>query len=277
MSCNSRFYSKFSSYFHEICQAEDKWDTQVHIHTTEEFLLFVHPGSCTVINNGVSVTVDTPAFIWNRAGSFHFISDVTDPDKGFIFSFQPQIFGDVPKKLRQTDFLKDSSLFVLPLDDKQTDRLQALFNAGTSSPFSQRPLLLSCIFDQINHALASGLKPIRISSTHGYIFEIVALLQESMSERIPIKELADRFHVGQTKLKADFKKVTGVPLHTFQLQQILHSARAQMAATNKPLAQIAYDYGFADETHLIRAFRKQYGETPGVFRRRYKNKSRSSR
>lgn len=276
MSCNSRFYAKFSAYFHELGLPDDKWDTQVHIHTTEEFLLFIRPGTCTVINNGVSVTVDTPAFIWNRAGSFHFVSEVTDPNQGFVFSFQPQILDEVPKRVRQIDFLKNSSLFVLPLDGKQTDRMQALFNAGTSSPFSQRPLLLGCIVDQINHALDSGLKPIRTSNTHGYIFEIVALLQASMSERIPIKELANRFHVGQTKLKADFKKVTGTPLHTFQLQQILHSARAQMASTNKPLAQIAYDYGFADETHLIRAFRKQYGETPGVFRRRYKNKSSSS-
>ena len=81
--------------------------------------------------------------------------------------------------------------------------------------------------------------------------------------------LAERFHVGKTKLKADFKKITDMPIHTFRLRQQLHAARSQMARTDASLAQVASDCGFTDESHLIRAFRAEYGITPGAFRKKY--------
>ena len=46
------------------------------------------------------------------------------------------------------------------------------------------------------------------------------------------------------------------------MQMRLQSARRLLARTNLPLLQIAIDCGFTDESHLIRAFRKDIGTTP---------------
>jgi len=43
----------------------------------------------------------------------------------------------------------------------------------------------------------------------------------------------------------------------------------QIATSPDPLAKIAMNCGFTDESHLIRAFRAEYGITPGIFRRKY--------
>ena len=49
MSYDSRHYTEFSAYFKEILPHRDYWDKQIHMHTTEEILLFTQPGTCRMI------------------------------------------------------------------------------------------------------------------------------------------------------------------------------------------------------------------------------------
>ena len=270
MSYCSRHYSEFSTYFKEIDPRKDEWDKNIHVHTTEEILLFPQAGICRVINNGISVDIPTPAFIWNRAGSFHQVLNVTDDADSFVMSYHPQVLHSVPEWMIKTDFLGDSSLFAMPLDFKSTDRLQRLFHAAMGSPIFQRQLLLPCIFHQVTQGIDSGIQPVLVSNTSiSYISEVIKLLQASPAEKITTESLAKRFHVGQTKLKADFKRITNMPIHTFRLREQVRTARMQVATSPEPLAKIAVDCGFTDESHLIRAFREEYGITPGVFRKKF--------
>ena len=63
-------------------------------------------------------------------------------------------------------------------------------------------------------------------------------------------------------------------VHTFRMQIQLQSAKFMLINTKQSLAQIAVACGFTDESHLIRAFRKEYGITPGTFRKEHKNDPR---
>lgn len=269
MSYRSSEYPQFNSFCMTISLQKPFWDKEVHMHSIEELLLLTHKGECRVISNGSTLQIPTPAFIWNRAGSFHLVTDVADTATGYVIAYHPSIFSDLHKKLLKTGFIADSSLFALPLDENNAHRLQLLFQSMVSSPFFQRQLLLPCIFHQVTHALDAGAEPIRSSNTRGYIFEVIKLLQKPGPEKLTIDDIAARFHVGTTKLKTDFKKITNVSIHKFRLQQQVRIARALMASTKAPLAQIALECGFTDESHLVRVFQKEYGTTPGVFRRKY--------
>ena len=46
----------------------------------------------------------------------------------------------------------------------------------------------------------------------------------------------------------------------------LDYARRQLADPDRPLAQIAADAGFADQSHLTRVFKRFTGLTPGQYR-----------
>ncbi len=48
----------------------------------------------------------------------------------------------------------------------------------------------------------------------------------------------------------------------------LDAARAALERPGSDLADVAQECGFADQSHLTRAFRKAFGVTPGAFRRR---------
>jgi len=269
MSYRSYRYPQFNSFCAILDPKDPMWDNEVHMHTVEELLLLTHTGSCRVISNGNSYQIPAPAFVWNRAGSFHLVDEVAGIATGYAIAFHPGIFSDLHKQLLRTDFMEDSGMFALPLDEENLKRLELLFLSMRGSPFFQRQLLLPCIFHQVTHGLKAGLKPIRSRNTQGYIFEVIRLLRSPGPEKLTIEELAAMFHVGTTKLKTDFKKITGTTVHSFRLRQQVHNARVLLASTKLPMAQIAIDCGFTDESHLVRAFRKEHGTTPGAFRKKY--------
>ncbi|MBR0554911.1 AraC family transcriptional regulator [Ciceribacter sp. L1K23] len=62
-----------------------------------------------------------------------------------------------------------------------------------------------------------------------------------------------------------FAKVTGLTPHAYLLQRRLLLAR-RLIASGVPLAATAAESGFADQSHLTRAFRRHYGLTPAAFR-----------
>jgi AraC family transcriptional regulator len=46
----------------------------------------------------------------------------------------------------------------------------------------------------------------------------------------------------------------------------VRAAAAALASTETPLATVALDAGFADQSHLCRTFKGETGLTPGAFR-----------
>jgi len=45
-------------------------------------------------------------------------------------------------------------------------------------------------------------------------------------------------------------------------------ARQELENTHRPIAEIAQEAGFYDESHLGRVFRRRFGISPGAFRSR---------
>ena len=275
MSYDSKQYTKYSCCFIPIFPNEDFWNRQVHSHAQEELLLIVSEGYCTIDSNGSTYHVPTPAFIWNRAGSYHKITNVpSDASDSYLITFVFDILADIPQKFLFSDFMEGHGLFALSLNDTRLTRMKNLFDVLIDGPLPQRQLMLPCIFHQVSLYLKNGAVPIVSSSRHGYISQVLALLEESCSEKLTSKQLAERFHVSRNKLESDFKQATGQTIYSFRIQLQLQSARALLATTNHSLVEIANACGFTDESHLIRSFRKKFGVTPGTFRKQQKQKPR---
>jgi transcriptional regulator GlxA family with amidase domain len=48
-------------------------------------------------------------------------------------------------------------------------------------------------------------------------------------------------------------------------------ARRLLSDTLRPIADIAFETGFTDQSHLTRVFRRSLGETPAAFRKRFRH------
>ena len=275
MSYDSKPFTRYSCCFSPILPNEDFWNRQIHSHTVEEVLLIVSNGYCTIDSNGSTYHVPTPAFIWNHAGSYHRITNVpSDASESYMITFAFDILSDIPKKFLFADFIQGCGLFALPLNSSRLYRMKSLFDVLVEGPLPQRQLMFPCIFHQITLYLKNGAEPIISYSRHGYISQVLTLLENSCGEKLTSKQLAERFHVSRNKLEADFKQATGQTIYNFRMQLQLQSARALLATTNQSLVEVANACGFTDESHLIRSFRKHFGVTPGTFRKQHKEKPR---
>ena len=82
-----------------------------------------------------------------------------------------------------------------------------------------------------------------------------------------VADLAALAGVHASHVLRTFRQYHGCTVATYVRRQRLERARADIASSKLPLSIIALQTGFADQSHLTRAFRQAYGETPGQFAR----------
>jgi AraC-like DNA-binding protein len=66
-----------------------------------------------------------------------------------------------------------------------------------------------------------------------------------------------------------FNKSFGVPPHRWLLIQRLEKAKTLLMELDRSLADIAYECGFCDQSHLCHSFSRRFGVSPGAWRKRH--------
>lgn len=91
-------------------------------------------------------------------------------------------------------------------------------------------------------------------------------LHDTPTAAIDLTELAAQFKISRFRMLRAFKRRFGVPPYVYQLQ--LRLGLAQKALRDgKSLAEVAAEYGFFDQSHLTRHFKRQLGVTPAKYAR----------
>ena len=91
-------------------------------------------------------------------------------------------------------------------------------------------------------------------------------LHAHWAEPVTLSGLSAVAGLSPFRLARVFKAATGLPPHAYQIQ--LRVARAQEGLrVGRPIAEVALDCGFADQSHLTRVFKRSLGFTPGQFRK----------
>jgi AraC-like DNA-binding protein len=86
-------------------------------------------------------------------------------------------------------------------------------------------------------------------------------LQDNLAVNVTLDELAYATGTSKFHLVRQFRTVTGVPPHAFQIGQRVVRAR-RLLETGSPPATVATLTGFVDQSHLHRHFRRRLGMTP---------------
>lgn len=98
------------------------------------------------------------------------------------------------------------------------------------------------------------------------------LLRQVVSRNIfsgaSIEELARMCGRSQTSFKKDFGRLYGTSPHQWFLQQRLVHARLLLISTDRSINDIGTECMFANSSHFIKLFKKEYGLTPAGYRRR---------
>jgi AraC-like DNA-binding protein len=91
-------------------------------------------------------------------------------------------------------------------------------------------------------------------------------MQDRLEGRVTLQELAAVASMSRFRLTRRFQSAFGLPLHAYHVQARLQEAKRRLRA-GAPIATVALDLGFADQSHLHRRFKRAFAVTPGEWRR----------
>ena len=93
------------------------------------------------------------------------------------------------------------------------------------------------------------------------------LLQAHFAEPLGLEAIAQTVGVHPVHLAREFRKHFGCTVGEYVRHLRLIYASAQLSKSDKPLATIASDAGFTDQSHFTRVFKRITHMTPGEYRR----------
>lgn len=92
-------------------------------------------------------------------------------------------------------------------------------------------------------------------------------LHERFTESFSLDELASFAEIHPVHLAQTFRKFHQTTIGDYLRRLRLKNALRHLSETNKTLAEIAFDNGFADQSHFTRLFKREFGTTPNRYRR----------
>lgn len=94
-----------------------------------------------------------------------------------------------------------------------------------------------------------------------------AFIDAHAAEPLTVTQIARASGLSPSHLHAEFRKALGCGVGEYLRRARLDRAGALLAGTDMPIAEVALACGYADQTALTRALRRERGITPAALRR----------
>jgi AraC family transcriptional regulator len=91
-------------------------------------------------------------------------------------------------------------------------------------------------------------------------------LRENYLQAFNLDEVAGAAGLSKYHLERVFKRATGLNLHTYMVLIRLDRAKQILSTTLRPIAEIALELGFSDQSHFTNVFKRFLGVTPHAYR-----------
>jgi len=261
-----------------------EWPYPLHNHNHFE-IIFIHRGE------GVHV-VNEHRFAYRAGDVFllgpedHHLFEIAAPTEFCYVRFTQLFFrGDQPGErdkdwqqtveyLFHTPYQAGGSLVKDPAEKERLDHLRAVLLAEyghRKAPFAEHILghvlqsIISILARNITAeapgAAAEGGRSRTLENILVYVRQHIY-----QPERLRLESLAEHFRYAPNYLSIFFKRQTGESLQQYILRYKLKLVETRLRYSDWSVSQIAYEFGFTDESHLGKLFKKYYGQTPRGFR-----------
>jgi AraC family transcriptional regulator len=197
---------------------------------------------------------------WQIGGRFRFVHLYLDDDR--LRHFMATTLDREPATLALPD---------LAFHDDPA--LAGLMGGLAAAVTGGEPLAARIAMNEIRHHLlttplygARAGRPLRGGLGRAASRRVTAFLHDHLDQTIRLADLAALAGLSEFHFQRMFRVSHGLSPHRYL--EALRTARAEaLIAAGEPLAQVAIACGYANQSHLTRAFRKATGLTPLCFRR----------
>lgn len=106
-----------------------------------------------------------------------------------------------------------------------------------------------------------------MSKPHDLLTDALLIIESRINDQLTISELSELLNISAVHLQRIFKFAFGMPLATYIRSRKLATSALKLTTTELKVIDIANEYDFRYEQSYIRAFRNEYGITPGELRK----------
>ncbi|WP_033746992.1 MULTISPECIES: helix-turn-helix domain-containing protein [Pantoea] len=97
--------------------------------------------------------------------------------------------------------------------------------------------------------------------------DLARWIGENVAHRLLLRDIAARFGYSQWYLNRRFLLYHGISLGAFIRLERMKAIASELITSDRRIADIAVSYQFESQQTLTRAFSRQYGMPPGLYRR----------
>lgn len=115
------------------------------------------------------------------------------------------------------------------------------------------------------------IRPIKpeLGDCDGWMDKVVQAISDELSRRWSLRELAEIADRHPVRMAQAFRARTGISLGAFQRLRRLTSLSLALRHGRTPLAVLAAEFGYFDQSHMNAEFRAAFGVSPGRYRREF--------
>lgn len=222
-------------------------------------LIYIKEGTWQISQDGADYTVSAGDVILLQSGHHHYGTTSCESavkTRYIHFSAHPDDSVEEEREENQNDY---AFPMVVPcgedpLIEKYFDRVIYAFWAEEPYERAKAAAYLDLLLCQISsigrkkRSIADGIK---------------AQIQKTPHRFIPTEEFAEKYGCSVRTISAKFKESTGTSLHAWQME--LKCRMAEELMQSEPtltLKEVAATYGFCDEYHFGKCFKKIIGRSP---------------
>lgn len=182
------------------------------------------------------------------------------------------LYPDVGLLQRAIAELQESSAMIpyfpnpVILDNGLAGQLRRLHMAleATNSQLERESRFLWTLTQLISRYAQHRPTILPISPERGAVLRVQDYLHAYFAESISLDQLAQIADLKPLRLLRVFQRETGLPPHAYLVQHRVQQAKL-MLSNGRTIAQVAYETGFTDQSHLNRHFKRLVGVTPGQY------------
>lgn len=260
---------------------EDKYHLPTHSHTYYEIIYIIKGSGIHQLNNNLLPYQSGDLFVISTDDEHYF--DIKKRTRFFFIKFTDTYFNS-NKKLSCDEFLlntpenimRDKSLKenVLKLDEtcasilKNTiDNIRS-YNCKaniSTSPIAFYQIL--SIFGLIKESLQQ--QNIKITGSGIDNDQIISYIHQNIykPKLVQIKTIADHFNISQSYFGTYFKRNFSISYRDYSNKLRVQLIEKRILNKQLSMKQIAYEFGFTDESHLSNYFKKQRNMKPSAVKK----------
>lgn len=229
-------------------------------HYHENFLFYYHlRGSLDEVNKAKTVHCTAGTLLFHHWQDPHYDKNFSDDASFFHIEIENKWF---LKHQIHPATLEGSAQLDNPVLKPIFHRIhkEIRFN-DAASQISVDGLLLQSIAEITRSSFSN------ISSTPAWVKKIKEILHDGLGDRITLESLSMETGVHPIHLSKEFPRYFNMGFGQYIRKIRVEKATHLLANTHLTLSEIAYDCGFADQSHFIRCFKDIVGTTPLRYRK----------